>query len=260
MIPRIASPVLFLASLLPLAATQETDATCVLASSQWSFNSANQSPCSVASSLLGVCSGGSYDVKGLPEGSKYLGPSIDGANQCQCSTVTYSLISACALCQNRTISSWTEWSGNCPSVFISTYPSPIPQGTLVPGWAYLDVKTAGFFDEDDAKKNANATESTAIPIPSSTSSVATSTTSSAEPAQTSSPDDITAEQATRGERRSDTIGSAVVGALVGLIVIVGIIAGLYVRKQRRKKAAQPNNHPTDADGSSVEKDSAMGVV
>ncbi|KAF8831161.1 hypothetical protein HHX47_DHR1000129 [Lentinula edodes] len=37
---------------------QDTDAVCTLASLQWSFNTEKQSPCAVASSLLGVCSGG----------------------------------------------------------------------------------------------------------------------------------------------------------------------------------------------------------
>ncbi|KAK7054687.1 hypothetical protein VNI00_003150 [Paramarasmius palmivorus] len=223
-----------------------------------SMNSANQSPCSVASSLLGVCSGGSYDVKALPENSRYLGPSIDGANECQCSTVTYSLISACGLCQNRTISSWSEWSGNCPTVFISTFPLPIPQGTLVPGWAYLDVKSTGFFDESLAKENANATESTAVPTPTTTSSsIIPSSTSSAEPSPTPTPGATSAEEATKAERKSDTIGSAVVGALLGLILIVGVIVGFYIRRQRRQKAAKSNNQHPETDGSSVEKDSAI---
>ncbi|KAF9053890.1 hypothetical protein BDZ89DRAFT_297997 [Hymenopellis radicata] len=93
--------VVFVAQIRNVAA--QSGATCVLASSHWSFNSANKSPCDVASSLLGVCEGGSYEVQALPEGTHYVGPTISSANACQCSTVTYSLLSACAECQNRTV-------------------------------------------------------------------------------------------------------------------------------------------------------------
>lgn len=85
-----------------------------------------------------------YNVLALPEGSHYLGPVFGAADLCQCSTVAYSAISACGLCQNRTITrwvittpssrcrviiifktslvhySWSTWATNCETVSIST--------------------------------------------------------------------------------------------------------------------------------------------
>ncbi|KAF8921098.1 hypothetical protein CPB85DRAFT_304848 [Mucidula mucida] len=153
--------VVFVSQLHDVAA--QSGATCALASFHWSFNSAEKSPCDVASSLLGVCEGGSYEVQALPEGTHYVGPTINGANACQCSTVTYSLLSACAQCQNRTVTLWSEWSTNCVGASHEKFEEAIPSGVLVPGWAYLDVETSDTFDA--AKAQA---ETQTSPIPSST--------------------------------------------------------------------------------------------
>ncbi|KAH7873519.1 uncharacterized protein C8R40DRAFT_365180 [Lentinula edodes] len=132
---------------------QDTDAVCTLASLQWSFNTEKQSPCAVASSLLGVCSGGDYKVVALPDtDTEYLGPSIDAANPCQCNTVVYSLMSACALCQNGTIITWSEWITNCAPIY-TTFPKLIPDGLRVPAYAYLDVETQDTFDANAAMQD-----------------------------------------------------------------------------------------------------------
>ncbi|KAJ7581079.1 hypothetical protein C8J56DRAFT_256550 [Mycena floridula] len=161
-----------------VASAQSSFPTCVLASYQWSFNSQNQSPCEVAAQLLGVCTGGSYTLPSLPMENHYLGPTIDTRNPCQCSTVAYSMVSACAACQNSTITAWSEWTTNCATVSLDVFPEPIPQGTFVPGWAFLDVKASDGFDPIPAKDHANATESTALPMPSSTARATRSLTSS----------------------------------------------------------------------------------
>lgn len=85
-------------------------------------NSQNQSPCQVAASLLTVCNGSrmcnglwlriiatqvthnfilAFPVLSLPANSEYVGPTLQGANPCQCNTVTYSLMSACGACQGQ---------------------------------------------------------------------------------------------------------------------------------------------------------------
>ena len=143
----------------PVFANAQTSASddpaqCVLDSFQWvrtcplgvlnshmlqSFNSQKQSPCQVASSLFSICTPGmfccihiqvvlsliffpvGYIVNQADPGSHYSGPTIDNQNACQCSTVSYSLISACAACQNATVTQWGEWSANCANVSISKY-------------------------------------------------------------------------------------------------------------------------------------------
>ncbi|KAF8798152.1 hypothetical protein BYT27DRAFT_7227800 [Phlegmacium glaucopus] len=121
----------------------------------WTFNSMKQSPCQVASSLLAVCNNGPFPVSALPSTSHYAGPSLQGANPCQCNTVTYSLMSACGACQGQTYLSWSVWSANCLTVHLSSFPEPIPSGVFVPGWAYLDVQADDNFDQSLARQNAS---------------------------------------------------------------------------------------------------------
>ncbi|KAG7092708.1 hypothetical protein E1B28_009038 [Marasmius oreades] len=247
-------PFVLLGANLPWADAQSTDATCRLASLQWAQNSAKQSPCAVASSLRGVCTGGSYTVQSLPPGSVYLGPSIDTANGCECSTVTYSLMSACALCQNGTVATWKEWSANCRTVSLSTFPSSIPSNVLVPGWAYLDVKTNDIFNPEDAKAHANEPESSALPIPTSSSSTSFSIPTTSALSQT----DSDSSKSPRDSRR-DMIVGAVVGSILGFLFLVGCV--LYLCHFRRRNTLRreastdslPPNSPTSV--SSVEKES-----
>ncbi|KAJ4497937.1 hypothetical protein C8R41DRAFT_916962 [Lentinula lateritia] len=220
---------------------QDTDAVCTLASLQWSFNTEKQSPCAVASSLLGVCSGGDYKVVALPDiDTEYLGPSIDAANPCQCNTVVYSLMSACALCQNGTTITWSEWITNCAPIY-TTFPKPIPDGLRVPAYAYLDVETQDTFDANAAMQDANATESTALPSTTSTtsstqSSVTVSQTSSA-PASVSSTSSTSESLTAPNDPRSNAIGGGVVGGILGLALLLLLIGcSIAFRRRRRIRA------------------------
>jgi len=202
--------------------------TCMLASFQWSYNSHHQSPCSIAASLLGVCNGGTYQVQPISPGHLYLGPTLDNANGCQCSTVAYSVLMACAACQNASITAWSVWSTNCAKVFIDSFPEPIPTGISVPGYAYLDVKASDTFDPNIASRNANLTESTAVPEPTTTTSSAQSTSSSiptATPSVSSSSSSV--------DPRTDKIGNAVIGSVIGLAAILGLFAFLYFRRRQK---------------------------
>ncbi|KAJ3991779.1 hypothetical protein F5050DRAFT_1812145 [Lentinula boryana] len=215
---------------------QETDATCVLASLQWSLNSQKQSPCAVASSLIGRIA--DYKVVALPNtDSDYLGPSIDAANPCQCNTVVYSLMSACSLCQNGTIITWSEWITNCATIY-DDFPKPIPDGLRVPAYAYLDVEAQDTFDANAAMQDANATESTALPsstskISSTQSSITVSQTSSAQVSASttsSASESLTAPS----DPRSNSIGGGVVGGILGLALLLLFIGFLITWRRRRR--------------------------
>ena len=81
------------------------------------FNSLHQDPCTVAKYLGGVCINGGecipcllsyslklvnldYPIPALATNQVYTGPNPLAANECRCSSVFYSLLSACAICQD----------------------------------------------------------------------------------------------------------------------------------------------------------------
>jgi len=222
------------------AESQATNATCS-ADHEWAFNSEKQSPCVVASSLLAVCAG-AYTVYSLPEQYQYMGPdSTQDANPCWCNTVVYSLLSECGLCQNRTITMWSVWEVNCPSVTIESFPSPLPSGLHVPGWAYLPVKDSDMFNESLAESISNTTkESTAVPEPSSTTFVSTSTSLAATTTPASS---LSSASSSTTQRRTNAVGGGIVGGIGGLTL--ASIFGLWIYRRRRnaKTKGQMLNSP-----------------
>lgn len=58
-------------------------------------------------------------VYSLPEDFHYRPPTAATATPCQCSTVFYSMISACGTCQNRMNLPWSSWEANCSTVYTS---------------------------------------------------------------------------------------------------------------------------------------------
>jgi len=213
-----------------------TTATCV--QFDWMNNSKSQSPCLVAAYLESACSDGSesfihsiyapyivlcytlliipldWEVPELPEGAHYSGPTKLQVNPCQCSTVTYSMISACSICQNRTESPWSSWSLNCTTTYSQNFTEAIPADTAVPAWAYLAVPTSGFFDPGAAQEAGDAPESTA-----------------ASPAPSSTP------QSKSKKSNSGAIAGGVIGGFVGLSLILGAIVFFVIRRRRVHKVA-----------------------
>jgi len=219
----------------------------------WTYNSVEQSPCQVASSLLAVCNDGPFPVSALPDQShQYVGPSLQDANTCQCNTVTYSLMSACGACQGSTYLSWSVWSANCPIVYLRSYPEPIPSGVLVPGWAYLDVQADDDFDQSLAKMNANLTQSTAVPSPTDSKqskafSSATSSTTSAQ--STSTPSSL--EPSSGAVANVDAIGGGVVGGLLGLFTLCVLLYGYIHWKRRLVRNGELLSSRTDTENPSM---------
>jgi len=110
-------------------------------------NSLGQNPCLVGSYLVSECLNYSAPFRffvgcsGMTSflialtidpftSTPYTGPNLDTANDCLCSTVTYSMFGACGICQNNTAErqvissmsfctkclyyrSWSVWSYNC---------------------------------------------------------------------------------------------------------------------------------------------------
>ncbi|CAG8768220.1 16113_t:CDS:2, partial [Acaulospora colombiana] len=56
-----------------------------------------------------------------------------------CSSVYYSLLSACAMCQGSSLDTFTVWTQGCPQVNIS-----MGTGTIIPPWAFLPLSGESF--------------------------------------------------------------------------------------------------------------------
>ncbi|KAF8514088.1 hypothetical protein BU17DRAFT_94777 [Hysterangium stoloniferum] len=207
MFPLWVSAVVGIAYIHRISATATTEAICT--ADLWTFNKDSVSP--FASDLQAACSGGIWDTPALTLGLSYIGPKQDQANKCTCSTVVYSLISACGACQGGTIITWSQWSLNCTSsdITLSQYPLTIPQNTSIPSWAYLNVTGTNVWDPSAAfaDHNSGAADSTAVP---SATGIPTSTGKKSNPA--------------------GPIAGGVVGGVVGLALIA---VGVFVLMKRR---------------------------
>ncbi|KAH9958189.1 hypothetical protein BC827DRAFT_613288 [Russula dissimulans] len=114
------------------------------------------------------------------------------------------------------------WVSNCTAVSPpSTYPYPIPAGTSIPHWAFLDVTIANNWSPAAAQTAGDSPEET----PTGTSSTVVYSPSSS----TSS---------NQNKSHSGAIAGAVVGALVGAPLVIGIIFW-YLRRWRLRAAVQP---------------------
>jgi hypothetical protein len=198
-------------------------------------NSKGQSPCIITAYLGGACYNGQFSVPALAPGFVYYGPYTDEANQikCECNTVFYNIISACGLCQNSTIISWSQWNSNCTAPSSGVFPPGIPAGTAVPQWAFQDVTASNMFNVTIAQLVGDNPESTATVQ--STSSVAATTTSVAA-SLTPSPS-VSGSNPPSSSSKSNTgaIVGGVVGGVAGLALLVGVAFAIFsiMRKKRQ---------------------------
>ncbi|KJA28493.1 hypothetical protein HYPSUDRAFT_33907 [Hypholoma sublateritium FD-334 SS-4] len=213
-----------LAFLTGSAAAQVDYPTC-LSGFSWAFNSLNQSPCQVASALGEACTGLDFPIPNLTSTQNYLGPIPAAANQCRCSSVFYSVLSACAVCQDALVSTWSFYNENCTEVSVSVFPPPIPSGIAVPNYAYLDPTANGVntFNPQIAQSDVGP-DSTAVSQPTGV----TSTSASGTTLPTSSK---------KKSSNAGAIAGGVVGGVVAVLIIVGLI--LFLRRRKPVKTTEP---------------------
>ncbi|KIM48890.1 hypothetical protein M413DRAFT_438063 [Hebeloma cylindrosporum] len=218
-------------SLLPyhVVAQSSVKATCGTGYS-WTFNSLNQSPCDVGAALAGVCIGGDFTLSPLDPGYVYLGPDASNANSCRCSSVYYSLLAACSVCQTRNFIKWSRYKSNCTTVYSQIFLQPIPNGIAVPHYAYLDVEADDSFNITVAQA-AGGPESTRLPTSTSTSSHTTATPGT---------------KSSSGKTNVGAIAGGVVGGVVGLALIVGLIFWLLRRRAKTPSAPSSSYDPVMA--------------
>ncbi|KAJ7087849.1 hypothetical protein C8R44DRAFT_29178 [Mycena epipterygia] len=227
----------FALSLLQVASQTSNVTTCAPLY-QWSINSQNQTPCLVAAFLESVCEG-PVEVNTIPDSTHYTGPFLDDATLCRCSTVTYSLISACGACQNRTFISWTDWAANCSHVEVGQFLQTIPPPVVVPLWAYLNVTaTDNIFNPILAQANQSlSSASSSEPLVSSTSSTATTLSSTTPVPLPSAPVPVSHNKSNAG-----AIAGGVVGGLVALVAVG--LAVLFCLRRRNPSFKESEHAPS----------------
>lgn len=180
-----------------------------------------------------------YDMPELLQNQHYSGPSLDAANQCECSSVTYSMVGGCSACQGVEIVSWSSWSEDCITNFTGSFPKNIPVDTAVPGWAFDDL-TDKTFDAGVALQETSLPESTATHDPSTETSSSVSSTSRGEQETFT-----VAPAANKSSRNVGAIAGGVVGGVIGLVLLCLLIALLLIKllKNRRVGASNGKRSP-----------------
>ncbi|KAI0275684.1 hypothetical protein BGY98DRAFT_991499 [Russula aff. rugulosa BPL654] len=231
-------------------------ANCTDLSFLWTFNSIGQSPCTVAAYML------NYTLAPLPTGDTYSGATLETSNPCECSTVGYSLISACVTCQDRNPFTYTEYTLNCTSRMPPTqFPNPVPAGISVPRWAIIDITNENDWNANGSQAYGDTPEygpgaifgaSGVYTFSASTSSASTSS------AITSSASASSSSTAPPTHSHSGSHAGTIAGGTVGGIVIISITiaAILFCIRRRRSQATSADVDaslltPNDGTGTTV---------
>ncbi|KXN92203.1 hypothetical protein AN958_08656 [Leucoagaricus sp. SymC.cos] len=221
---------------IPAALSQTiSQAICSVSSLSWTFNTLGDSPCQVAANLAGVCDGGVFTLTPLEPGFVYLGPSKITQNSCRCSSVYYSMLSACAACQDSNWLDWNQYDGNCTTVYTGSFPQPIPTGTRVPGWAYADILvmlSSLLFSHPSNSLTLDRPETTGVASATNTfpSSTLTRTPTAGSPSLTSLPGNGSSSSSGSGSH-AGAIAGGVIGGVVGLALIAGL-AFFFIRRRQ----------------------------
>lgn len=236
-------PTLALFALLSTVRAQHTEAQCSVTSLSWSFNSIGQSPCLIAAFMANPCStNDDYDVPAIGPGFHYNPSQVPSI--CECSSVVYSLYSACAACQNATIGPWTTFIMNCTKTEPDgQYPLAIPPGTALPAWAYQLVTTSNRFNLTLAQSVGDSPENITAPSTTSSSQAASRTTpaGSTPPGQTTEPGSDNSNDGGSSTKKTPVgaIVGGVVGGIGGVVLIGGLIAFFLIRRKKNQGGTTP---------------------
>ncbi|KAJ4470917.1 hypothetical protein J3R30DRAFT_3710873 [Lentinula aciculospora] len=229
---------------------------------QWSVNSKRQSPCQVAGYLGSACLTGGFTIPAVIPG-EYYSLSSTLQNNCTCSTVYYSTLSACATCQGATYITQDNSLSNsgliyifqsdgrngqkiaqrCSSIDIQT-PFRLVQLSLT-GRTRLYPVQLHLMSRLLNKQEANLPESSAAATTSTTTS-GSSTPSAA--TETNTPVS-TASSAPSSDKHKINYG-AIAGGVVGGLALLCIVILIFVFACpcRRRKIQDPRSaSPSDVD-------------
>ncbi|KAG8878901.1 hypothetical protein FRB98_005914 [Tulasnella sp. 332] len=200
-------------------------------------NALGQNPCLVAAN-------GDWSVWALDSGRPYQSPTYY-ANLCQCNTVTYNILQACAACQGGGIGTWSSWIKNCYTIYYG-YPESTPNGTIIPGWANVDPRTNDSWNALVAKENMNMT---AQPV------IAT-TIRTIPDASGIAPSAFGTPSTPSNSSESPSIVGLIVGGVIGGIALLSLFCIVTVFCLRRRRTEDGRGEkitqkpPAGIDGSS----------
>jgi len=226
---------------------QQSSVTCD-STYNWAKNSLGQDPCVVGSYLLRVCDTSNITIPTLPVGDNY---NPGDTSPCNCNSVTYTLIAACADCQDGNFDTWSFWSENCTAPYDKIYPEILPAGTAVPGWAYLDVVGSNVYNATVAQQFAESDppESTGIAssTPSSSASASKSSTSTGinfsslfSPSSTANSAGGTAaadQNLSTHKSNAGPIAGGVIAGVVVLALVAALATWFCLRRSRARQVA-----------------------
>ncbi|KAF8261139.1 hypothetical protein EI94DRAFT_1746677 [Lactarius quietus] len=212
------------------ARAQVSAPNCTDSSFAWSYNSLHQNPCLVAAYLAAVCNNGAFVIPALLPQNSYAGPTgTDDADLCKCNTVVYNLINACDACQGSPWLPYSDWTSNCTvKASPGTFPEPVPAGTRVPLWAYIDTSIGDNWNISMAKSIGDSPEVTG------TSSIIPTSTSGNSPS-TFTPGLTGSGSLPNSSSHHSSDAGAVAGGVIGAIACVGLIAGAVAWYRRRQR-------------------------
>ncbi|KAI9456410.1 hypothetical protein F5148DRAFT_370369 [Russula earlei] len=177
------------------------------------------------------------------ESGSIIGVNPGGKNmKVECTTVVYSLDSACRACSGASYYNWSEWSLGCAAIPPDgTYPFPISNETRVPHGAYLPVMESDRWNVTLAEVAGDSPEVTPTPVssfqPSSTSSVISQSLSA-------SPSNQNKPHAKHGH-----IAGAIVGGVISVVLLIAVIFWRCMRAESRPSPSVGRAAPPDASRS-----------
>ncbi|KAF8201561.1 hypothetical protein BJ912DRAFT_945678 [Pholiota molesta] len=204
---------------------QSSDVIQCINTYEWAINSEGQTPCLVAAYLESAC-GRPTQVNAVPVNNQYLGPNSTQQNPCLCSSVTYSLVSACGGCQARNFQNWTTWSMDCINPSLTTFPEQIPSNVMVPKWAFLNLTLTG--DTFDPVAAQNVLQGVLPP----TTSLVSTTPAVISASEISPSPTMPVVTSTKSHSNAGGIAGGVVGGLVLLAAIAIAVLWWIMRKRR----------------------------
>ncbi|WWC98380.1 hypothetical protein V866_005271 [Kwoniella sp. B9012] len=231
---------------------QSTNASCSLSDdNKWMFNHAEESPCLVWSKVQSLCiPQTSYiNVPPLLDQSYSYNLPNERSSECQCNSVSYSLMAACAVCQypSTSLPSENDWSASCQN-YVNNGLGFDQSVVSIPAFAYHQW-SGSTFTGDIAKSSTTTptsqsyTTTLSRTFPTSSSSSSPSSSSSGTPSSSSNSESNSNSEDHKSVSWGPIIGGAA-GGLILLVVLILLVRWFITRNHNNPKDKTNTNNRT----------------